>query len=315
MLSGKRTKMVTTVGILNSVQLGFLPVPLADAPACSFAGMPVHLRTHGAFESVTTGDGLTAAARVAMLNCGEAVVYIRMRDHSRFAEQSRLAEASAIIYGTSLALAREMEEGLGIGVAGYISRAITMFVLEDQCAFAHLSAVAKHDFYTATHMVNVAVGMTALARALGYADPVELALVCQAGLLHDMGKVRIPPKILNEGRLTDEEWDAIKMHPQHGLDILTEQDGVHSFIAARVVIEHHERADGSGYPSGLRGEDIHPVSMMCAVVDSFDAMTAMRPFKDRAMTPGQATDELEACTPAKYDRAITEAWLSLVGER
>ncbi len=290
----------------NSVRSGFLPVTLVGTPVCSFAGMPVHLRTHGEFEPVSP-DGLTADTKSLMLDGGEPVVYIRMRDHRLFADQS---EASEIMYGTSLALAREMEEGFGLAPSHCISRAISLFVLEDEHAFAHLSTVARHDFYTATHMVNVAIGMTALAHRLGHTSQSDLSVVCQAGLLHDMGKIRVPQEILNkQGRLTDEEWVSIRRHPQHGCDVLSPQ-GVHPLIL-QVVREHHERMDGSGYPSGSRG--MHPVSMMCAVVDSFDAMTAMRPFKDRAMSVEQAVAELRACTPDKYDPAIVQAWLSLIG--
>lgn len=294
------------VSMLNSVRSGFLPVPLAGTPARSFAGMPVHLRTHGAFEAATA-TGMTAADRSMMLGHGEDLVYIRVRDHRLFAGQSEMAE---VIYGTSLALAREMEEGFG--VSGYVSQAVSSFVLGDERAFEHLFAVARRDFYTATHMVNVAVGMTVLARRLGYRSSTDLSLVCQAGLLHDMGKIHVPQEILNKpGRPTDAEWAEIRRHPQHGVDMMSPR-GFHPLIL-RVAHEHHERLDGSGYPDGSR--DIHPASMMCAVVDSFDAMTAMRPFKDRTMSVAQAAAELRACTPGKYDPEIVQAWLSLVEGR
>lgn len=288
------------VSTLNSVRSGFLPVQLAGTPAHSFAGMPVHVRTHDAFEAATA-DGLTAHDRSAILDGGEALVYIRTSDHRRFAGQSKMPE---VIYGTSLALIQEMEEDMGLGVSSYI--------LEDVEAFAHLSAVARHDFYTATHMVNVAIGMTALAHKLGYDSQSDLSVICQAGLLHDLGKIYVPQEILNKpSKLTDKEWAEIRRHPQHGIDIMLMRMSSHIHpLILRVVYEHHERSDGSGYPRGSR--NIHPVSMMCAVVDSFDAMTAMRPFKDRTMSVAQAAAELRSCTPDKYDPEIVSAWLTLV---
>lgn len=291
----------------NSVRSGFLPVQLAGTPAESFAGMSVHVRTHDAFEAATV-DGLTAHDRSTMLDGGEDLVYIRTSDHRRFARQSEMPE---VIYGTSLALIREMEECI-FGVSSYISQAVSSFILEDAEAFAHLSAVAHHDFYTATHMVNVAIGMTALAHKLGYDSQFDLSVICQAGLLHDLGKIHVPQEILNKpGKLTDEEWAEIRRHPQHGINIMLSHQHVHPLIL-HVVYEHHERSDGSGYPSGSR--NIHPVSMMCAVVDSFDSMTAMRPFRNHTMSVAQAAAELMSCTPDKYDPEIVSAWLTLVGE-
>ena len=88
-----------------------------------------------------------------------------------------------------------------------VSRAVTTLVLNDAQAFGHLFAAAHHDFYTATHMVNVATWMVPVSHALGYRDHDELCRICQAGLLHDLGKVRIPAEVLNKPEpLSEEDW-------------------------------------------------------------------------------------------------------------
>src|SRR5262249_37873310 len=83
-------------------------------------------------------------------------------------------------------------------------------------------------------------------------------------------------------------------------------------LILRVAEEHHERLDGSGYPQGLTGDHIDPISKICAVVDSFDAMTAFRPYKECTMTVRQAMDALAAETPAKYDPVVMTAWRKLM---
>ena len=99
-------------------------------------------------------------------------------------------------------------------------------------------------------------------------------------------------------------------HPTRGHEHLVSQ-GVGNEIVLRITLEHHERIDGTGYPAGLKGEQIHPISRICAVVDSFDAMTACRPFKNRVKTIAEALAIL-AEAPAKYDPKVVEAWVGLL---
>src|SRR6201999_289903 len=99
----------------------------------------------------------------------------------------------------------------------------------------------------------------------------------------DVGKTFVAKEILNKtGQLTKDEWAVLRSHPQRGYEHL-KQCGVTEPIILAVTQQHHERLDGSGYPGGLRGDDIHPISKMAAVIDTFDAMTSLRPFKTRAM--------------------------------
>jgi HD-GYP domain-containing protein (c-di-GMP phosphodiesterase class II) len=193
-----------------------------------------------------------------------------------------------------------------------VSRAVTMLVLNDPAAFSHLFAASHHDFYTAAHMVNVATWMVPLAYELGYRDAGELSHICQAGLLHDIGKTHISAELLNKrGQLTAEEWRQIQRHPELGCEYLARCEGIDPVICA-VTREHHERMDGSGYPGGIKGDEIHPISRICAVVDSFDAMTAFRPFKEKTTSVGRAMEIILSETPRKYDPEVVKAWTALL---
>src|SRR6185503_16976459 len=112
-----------------------------------------------------------------------------------------------------------------------ISQSVTSMVVKDETAFAHLFAASHHDFYTATHMVNVATWMVPLAYALGHHDIEELNQICQAGILHDIGKIYVPEEILNKkGRLEDAEWDQIRRHPELGVKHLDQYAGIHPLV-------------------------------------------------------------------------------------
>ncbi len=131
-------------------------------------------------------------------------------------------------------------------------------------------------------------------------------------MLHDLGKIDVPASVLNKkDRLTAEDWAALRHHPIAGYERLAACPGINPVVLA-VTRQHHERLDGSGYPDGLRGDEIHPISRMCAVVDSFDAMTAARPFRGMSYTPEQAMDLLRRESPARYDPRVIEAWGSLI---
>ncbi|MBN2563156.1 MAG: HD domain-containing protein [Phycisphaerae bacterium] len=264
-----------------------------------------------------------------MIENNVGFLYIRMSDQSRFRQQIEdqldeiaadpamaIAEKSQIVYGTSVELVNELLSEWNLAKQSprleKVSRAVTTLVINDPTAFSHLFAASHHDFYTATHMVNVATWMVPLAYRMGHRDSHMLNCICQAGMLHDIGKMYLPAEVLNKkGRLSEKEWDLIKHHPIAGHEHLKGYERIDPLVK-QVGLEHHERMDGSGYPSGLTGDQIHPVSKICAVVDSFDAMTAFRPFKERTFSVPEAMAILKEETPQKYDPQTVEAWTGLI---
>lgn len=330
----------------NSARAGFIPIGINHVPLGALRGIRVYVRVkthnnsvevrratsagHAGFRLYCKDNArFTKGHRRRLLENGVRFLYIRIVDHTRFKSQTEaclndlaadpaiaIAEKSAIIYDTSVELVNELLAEPELLAKSprlrQVCRAVTTLVMNNNDSFSHLLAASHHDFYTATHMVNVAAWMVPLAYELGHRDPEHLNQICQAGILHDMGKVEVPEAVLNKtGKLSDEEWRLIRRHPQAGCEYLAKFEGIDPMIVA-VTGQHHERLDGSGYPSGLKGDQIHPISRICAVVDSFDAMTAFRPFKERTLSTAQALDILESETPVKYDADVMKAWLKLI---
>jgi len=172
------------------------------------------------------------------------------------------AEKSRIVYDSSTYLMRRLFEEPR---AEIISRAkktvntVVKLILTDRGATNHLIRLTEHDYYTYTHSINVGVFSVAFARDLLHGvserDFYELGL---GFFLHDIGKASIPLEILNKpGPLTAEEWEIMKTHPENGYRILSDLGFIREESAA-IVLQHHERMSGSGYPRGLRGDQIHP---------------------------------------------------------
>ncbi|NMC42890.1 MAG: HD domain-containing protein, partial [candidate division Zixibacteria bacterium] len=151
--------------------------------------------------------------------------------------------------------------------------ASVVYIVSSQEAFHNLLKVMSFDYYTYTHSVNVCTFAVAFARHLGYNDEEMLNHLGVGALLHDVGKTRIPDRILNKkSRLNPREMEMIRRHPRYGFDILQETNLVHS-DCYYPVIQHHERMDGSGYPEALTGDKIHIFGKITAIADTFDAMT------------------------------------------
>jgi HD-GYP domain-containing protein (c-di-GMP phosphodiesterase class II) len=314
-----------------------------------FDGIPVYLRSSSGDIGSAPADGsgqapasedlfrLYCAAhihfseehRARLVAHGLKFVYIPMAFQDRFRQQTeaqieRTAEdpsvaisvKSEIVYETSVELMNELLAEPNLASTSprleKVSRAVTTLVLNDPTAFSHLFTASHHDFYTATHMVNVGTWMVPLAYAMGHHDVDELSHICQAGLLHDIGKTYISPELLNKtGKLTDEDWAILRRHPELGCTHLEQYERIHPLILT-ITRQHHERMDGTGYPDGITGDQMHPISKICAVVDSFDAMTAFRPFKQRTLSVNEALDILIKETPQKYDPAVMEAWIAML---
>jgi putative two-component system response regulator len=149
--------------------------------------------------------------------------------------------------------------------------------------------VEARDAYTEGHCQRLAAYATALGSTLGLSEA-ELAALHRGGYLHDVGKIGIPDTILlKPGRLTDAEYALIKQHPVIGERLCGDLRSLR--LVRDIVRSHHERRDGSGYPMGLKGDEIPLLAEIVAIVDTFDAMTTTRPYRD-ALPEQAALDEL-----------------------
>ncbi|RKT06815.1 putative nucleotidyltransferase with HDIG domain [Streptomyces sp. 3211.6] len=175
---------------------------------------------------------------------------------------------------------------------------------------ALVQAVDIKDRYTRGHSERVGQASEMIARELGMADD-RLEVVRIAGILHDVGKLGVPTRLLRKnGPLTPEERRVIELHPEYGHEMVR---GIGFLGEARsAILHHHERVDGSGYPYGLSGEQIPVLARVVAVADSFDAMTSTRSYS-RARPVETALAELRRCAGSQFDPAMVRALTSAVG--
>lgn len=178
-------------------------------------------------------------------------------------------------------------------------------------ALLTLTGLKTKDNYTFMHCVAVGTFMIALGRLLGLSDA-QLCDAGTAGLLHDVGKAGVPDSILNKpARLTPDEMDVVRRHPELGYTMLRES-GYEESAALEVVLHHHERLDGQGYPHKLSGEQVTPLARMGAVVDVYDAVTSERVYHS-AMPPSAALKMLLSSAGTHFDESIVRAFIRTVG--
>ncbi len=162
---------------------------------------------------------------------------------------------------------------------------------------------------TGQHIRRVSEYSRILARQLGMSDE-QAENLRLASTMHDLGKLMIPSEILDKpGRLTDAEFAEIKKHPGFGEHLLHNVEGDTMTLARTVALEHHERFDGKGYPSGEKGGEISLEGRIVAVADVYDALTSRRSYKE-AWDPKQAYDEIVRCSGTQFDPAVVDAFVA-----
>lgn len=174
-----------------------------------------------------------------------------------------------------------------------------------------ISVINAKDRYTYGHTERVVMYSRLLGDKLGLSDEDKKTLKYGA-YLHDIGKINIAKEILiKKMPLTNEEWETLKQHPASGVEIIKSVDSLKNVIP--LILHHHERYDGRGYPGGLKGEEIPYLARILTVVDSFDAMTSNRPYNTRK-TYDEAIIELDKCSGSQFDPDITRAFIEVIKE-
>ncbi|WP_394777719.1 HD-GYP domain-containing protein [Undibacterium sp.] len=189
---------------------------------------------------------------------------------------------------------------------------ITASVIRNQDALIGLARLKSKDDYTYMHSVAVCALMVALAKQLRLSVQ-ETRDAGVAGLLHDIGKMAVPATILSKpGKLTDAEFTSVKGHPEAGYKMLQGGIGI-SEAAMDVCLHHHEKMDGTGYPHGLKGEEISLVARMGAVCDVYDAITSDRPYK-QGWCPADSLRKMAEWSKNKhFDERVFQAFVKSIG--
>ena len=225
------------------------------------------------------------------------------------------ANASAI-YRHSLRLmehllakpsAKNIAQGKGI-----ICDIVDQIVADDEMA-NFMVLIMPHDDHTYTHSANVGVLSILLAkRALKDSSDYDLIELGAGFFLHDLGKTQIPAHILSKpGKLTPAEWELVRMHPASGEKMLAATN-VWTEECSRILLQHHEREDGTGYPQGLSGDGIDLSAQICRIADIYDALTSRRPYRAApVLTPFHALQAMKARMVNHYNADIFKVFVSL----
>ncbi|MEX2418831.1 MAG: HD domain-containing phosphohydrolase [Acidimicrobiia bacterium] len=215
------------------------------------------------------------------------------------------AESLDALRGVSTTRTLELGEVLDV-VDGFIAGGAT-----DPGASLLMATVQNHDEITYYHSVNVCLLSMALGRFAGLGKE-QVRLLGLGALLHDIGRVVVDEAALSrEGRLSNEDWAQVRLHPQEGALAILAASGPGQELAAAVALEHHVRVDGGGYP-GLSGRRPSLFSRMVAIADSYDAITSHRPYRP-ARTPNEALHVLLAGAGTAYDADLLKLFIEMMG--
>ena len=310
-------------------QAGFLPVPLISASYEWLGDLSIYLLKNETYTLYRRADlEFTREDLNRLIDSNVDLVYVSVQNHQLYFKaienglcdivkdsnlrQERKAE---IVYSTCIALVDQLYDKppgqTEIHRVENVSHALVEMILGDQDSFKYLFEVSNHDFYTATHMVNVCTMMVSLGHQMGF-DPQTLRHIGTGALLHDIGKLFVPSELLNTPRKLDaRQLSLLKRHVDLGRDYL-EKVAPLDPISMAIVAEHHERLDGSGYPIQLEGDDITIYGRMAAVVDVYEAMTSVRPYRQRTFSFDEVLLLLEETNATQYDMRVVEEFRKMI---
>ena len=211
---------------------------------------------------------------------------------------------------TSMFHEARMGKAIAVKDVSKVVEEISASVARNPDALISIARLKTADDYTYMHSVAVCALMMTLSRQLGLDDS-EIRLAGISGMLHDLGKMMIPKEILNKpGKLTEDEFDIIKTHPAEGCKLLIGGTGEQAVIMD-VVMHHHEKIDGTGYPEILRAEEISIYARMGAVCDVYDAITSNRPYKS-GWDPAESLRRM-AEWAGHFDPKVFQAFVKSLG--
>jgi putative two-component system response regulator len=277
----------------------------------------------------TEGSGLELAAEVQALGSRVALVMMSGYDDTTLAEEALRIGAydylvkpfrnSELVITVANAFHRRQLEHEASVLRSELEATVAKRTLElalsrEETIHRLARAVEFRDAHTGLHVERMAAFCRMIALQLGL-PPDRCSLIRTASLLHDIGKLGIPDRILvKPGPLTDDERTEIQEHTTLGHRILRGSTSELIQLAAEIALSHHERFDGDGYPQGLRGDDIPLEGRIAAVCDVFDALTTSRPYRSDAFTQDEAVDLLRSERGRAFDPEVVDAFLGALDE-
>ena len=260
----------------------------------------VYIRT-GVIEDKDTEEQPVITAQVQQ-KIDQRQVKDRAKVHLSESVKKRVAEGIQYLY-------QDTESSGFMDVARSITNDLVKAIDDNDAIAVDISALKVSDEYTFKHSVDVATMAMIVSRQYGFNDE-QVQQIGVSGLLHDIGKSRIPTEILNKAqKLTDEEFALIKKHSLLGYEILKDKPELSNAVKMG-VLQHHEKINGSGYPMGVTEGQIHIFAKIIAVTDIYDALVTERPYK-KAFTPRNAVEMIMAMT-GELDLQVMQSFLESV---
>lgn len=247
--------------------------------------------------------------------------YVESRVGAVLSDESiPLERRSGLLYGQASKVVKDLfVEGVNqksLEQAGRYAGHLANFLYSDPKALRTMMALTINDYYTFTHSIHVSIyGLGLYLRTLSEGSACSAEDVAMGLLFHDVGKSRIDSAILKKrGPLDPGEWYIIKQHPIFGRDLL-EKNGLCHAPVIEIVLAHHEKLNGQGYPQGLRGGEISALAQVACIADIFDAITTNRPYK-KALRPFEALVEMkdQNGNSRLFDRDLFEVFVRMMAE-
>ena len=268
---------------------------------------------------IRRGEALNTQRIQKLIEFGIPVIYVEDNNsyiNTSAPEKPELEVPDIISWETRVEAERVVQDIMGDVKAGRlinttkVKKVVESVVNElvcNQFIVAKLADIRILDDYTFAHSVNVCVLAVSTGVVMGYSK-LRLQELGIGAMLHDIGKMRVPEEILNKpGQLTKSEFDEIKKHALLGYEILKEHSDVSTF-ASLVALQHHERYNGEGYPSGISNSEIHEYAKIVAVADVYDALTADRVYKN-AVLPYECVEVIIASSGYQFDPQIVRTFV------
>ena len=271
----------------------------------------------GKGSDVATGEAPVAEVESeAQVQADVQAVTARKKDVAPVTASVEFARAAKICAQSKRAVISMFEEArmgkaVDTGEAQQLVEEITDSVSRNPGALISLARLKTADDYTYMHSVAVCAMMVALSKQLGL-DEEQTRLAGISGLMHDLGKAAMPMDVLNKpGKLTEAEFAIIKRHPEEGHRLLLTGSDVDPMVLD-VCLHHHEKTDGSGYPKGLKDEEISLYAKMGAVCDVYDAITSNRPYK-AGWDPAESLRRMAEWSKGHFDIRVFQAFVKSLG--
>ena len=258
-------------------------------------------------------DPESTATESAISNISPANEASRRREIAYYKELEGAKEAHSSAIATSRSIMNTIKAGHLPEAKVVLAAAEEMVSSIDRNseALISLTQLKDYDDYTFTHSVNVGILTAATAKQMGYSSD-EAAFAGMGGLLHDIGKMKISEALLNkQGKLSEAEYSMLKRHAVFGIEMVNSMRGIPD-IAKKVVLQHHERINGKGYPFGVKAERIHEMGLVAGAIDVYDALTSERVYKS-AWTPQKALAILFKGIDSEFSRDIVEIFTRQMG--